>query len=98
MRLPSGRTEDRAAVAVPVYLIPLNASPLSEVAHTEEFVHTENVSPRGTRVIASKAWQMGKPALVRSAEGQFEWTGRVVYCERLPDGKFAVGLERSVHE
>jgi len=32
---------------------------------------------------------------VRSEEGQFEWTGRVVYCELLPDGKFAVGLQRS---
>lgn len=72
-----------------VCLIPPEDSPYSEIAHTE------NVSSHGARVIASKLWQAGKSALVRSEEGQFEWTGRVVYCERLPNGKFAVGLQRS---
>lgn len=89
MRLPADRTEERAAITVPVCLILPDNSPHSEIAHTE------NVSSHGARVIASKLWQTGKSALVRSAEGQFEWTGRVVYCERLPDGKFAVGLQRS---
>lgn len=89
MRLPADRTEDRAALTVSVCLTLLDNSSNSETAHTE------NVSPHGARVIASKLWQTGISALVRSEEGQFEWTGRVVYCQRLPDGKFAVGLQRS---
>lgn len=89
MRLRAERTEDRAAINVPVCLVLPDSSPHSEIAHTE------NVSSHGARVIASNAWQTGKSAVVRSEEGQFEWTGRVVYCERLPDGKFAVGLQRS---
>jgi len=90
MRLPAGRMEDRAAINVPVRLIPPDNSP-----HTE-FAHTENVSMHGARVIASELWHTGKSALVRSEAGQFEWTGRVVYCQRLPNGKFAVGLQRSL--
>ena len=89
MRLPAGRMEDRAAINVPVRLILPDNSPHSETAHTE------NVSTHGARVIAGKLWEVGKSALVRSEEGRFEWTGRVVYCERLPDDKFAVGLQRS---
>jgi len=89
MRHPASRTEERGAITVPVCLIPPDDSPLSEVAHTE------NVSSRGARVIASRLWQTGKSALVRSTQGEFEWTAHVVYCERLPDGKFAVGLQRS---
>ncbi|HEV2314357.1 MAG TPA: PilZ domain-containing protein [Candidatus Acidoferrales bacterium] len=89
MRFRADRTEDRAAISVPVCLIPPDNSPHSE------FAHTENVSTHGARVMASKLWQAGKSALVRSEEGRFEWTGRVIYCERLPDGKFAVGLQRS---
>jgi len=89
MRFRADRTEDRAAISVPVCLILPDNSPHAEIAHTE------NVSSHGARVIAGKFWQTEKSALVRSEEGQFEWTGRVVYCERLPDGKFAVGLQRS---
>jgi hypothetical protein len=89
MRVPTDRTEDRAAIAVAVCLILPDNSPHSEIGRTV------NVSSHGARVIANQLWQTGKSALVRSEEGQFEWTGRVVYCERLPDGKFAVGLQRS---
>ena len=89
MRFPSDRIEGRAAITVRVCLILPDNSPQSEIARTE------NVSSHGARVIAGKLWQTGKSALVRSEEGQFEWTGRVVYCQRLPDGKFAVGLQRS---
>jgi PilZ domain-containing protein len=81
--------EDRAAINVPVRLIP------ADNLRQSEFSHTENVSIHGARVIASEPWQTGKSALVRSEEGQFEWTGRVVYCLRLPDGRFAMGLQRS---
>ena len=88
MRLRADRTEDRAALTVSVCLISSDNSP-------SETAHTENVSSHGARVIASRPWQTGQSALVRSAEGQFEWTGRVVYCEHLPNGKFALGLQRS---
>ncbi len=88
MRFRADRTEDRAAISVAVCLIPPDNSRHSE------FARTENVSTHGARVIAGKLWQTGKSALVRSEEGQFEWTGRVIYCEHLPDGKFAVGLQR----
>ncbi|HEV2617484.1 MAG TPA: PilZ domain-containing protein [Candidatus Acidoferrales bacterium] len=89
MRPPAGRSEQRAQVAVTVRLI------AQEDSSPWEMAHTENVSSRGARVVTMKVWQTGKSALVRSTEGQFEWIGRVVYCQRLPDGQFAVGLQRS---
>ncbi|MGH9727836.1 MAG: hypothetical protein ACRD4V_04505 [Candidatus Acidiferrales bacterium] len=38
-----------------------------------EMAHTENVSSRGARVIASRVWQAGKSVRVGSTEGHFEW-------------------------
>lgn len=37
--------------------------------------------------------ELGKIIEIRSPEDGFVWRGRVVYCEPLLGGKFAVGLE-----
>lgn len=59
-----------------------------------EIAHTENISSRGIRVITIGRWQRGERPVIRSLEGQFEWSACVVYCQRLEDGRFAIGLER----
>jgi hypothetical protein len=36
---------------------------------------------------------MNERLLIKSADGELEADARVVYCERLLDGRFALGLE-----
>lgn len=54
---------------------------------------TENISLRGARVVTSKPWQPNDHVTVRSLLGSLRSRARVVYCEALEGGSFAVGLE-----
>lgn len=54
---------------------------------------TENVSPRGARVVTTKPWQVNEPLDLRSLLGNFRSRARVVYCQQLGEGSFAVGLQ-----
>jgi len=54
---------------------------------------TENVSPRGARVLTSQPWQPNERVTVRSLLGSLRSRARVVYCQPLADGAFAIGLE-----
>jgi hypothetical protein len=54
---------------------------------------TENVSVRGARVVTSRAWQPNERLNVRSLLGNFRSRARVVYCQSLGNGTFAIGLQ-----
>jgi hypothetical protein len=54
---------------------------------------TENVSSRGARVVTNWAWQPNERLNVRSLLGNFRSRGRVVYCQSLGNGTFAIGLQ-----
>jgi hypothetical protein len=54
---------------------------------------TENVSPRGVRVTTVERWQPGTPVLVTFLQNGIRSEGRIVYCQRVESGNFALGLE-----
>jgi PilZ domain-containing protein len=54
---------------------------------------TENVSAHGARVVLSHELPRDLPLNVRSMLGSLRSRARVVYCERMENGLFAVGLE-----
>lgn len=54
---------------------------------------TENVSAHGARVVVSQELPRDLRLNVRSMLGSLKSRARVVYCERLVNGSFAVGLE-----
>jgi len=54
---------------------------------------TENVSPHGARVVVSQQLPADLRLNVRSMLGSLKSRARVVYCERMENGLFAVGLE-----
>ena len=54
---------------------------------------TENVSAHGARVVVSQELPRDLRLNVRSMLGSLKSRARVVYCERLENGLFAVGLE-----
>ena len=87
MPMRSGRLEKRTRLAVPVRI-----SSLQEPSAGERTT-TENVCSLGLRVLVQRARELNERLLIKSADGELQADARVVYCERLHDGRFALGLE-----
>jgi hypothetical protein len=87
MAVPSGRSTKRIQKELVVELALPGTSQLKEPAIAQ------NVSARGMRVATGQVWRPGDTVLLTSQESGFRSQARVVYCQRLENDKFAVGLE-----
>jgi hypothetical protein len=57
----------------------------------------ENVSDHGARVISRRRWRSGEHLLITSRFPPFHSTAaRVVYCQTLLDGLYAIGCESTM--
>jgi hypothetical protein len=81
------RLENRTRVRVTVDLSGL------DIHATAQQGITENVSARGARVVTNQPWQPNERITVRSLLGSLRSRARVVYCQPLDQGSFAIGLE-----
>jgi len=54
---------------------------------------TENVSAHGLRVRTALSWKRDSYLIVQSSEYVLWARGKVIYCQALRDGTFAIGLE-----
>jgi hypothetical protein len=79
-----GRTEKRLLLSVPLELEDPNGA---------ERATTENVSSIGARVLTRRAMEPNERLMVRFLELSLRTQARVVYCHRLPDGRFGLGLQ-----
>src|SRR3979490_768552 len=87
MSTKSGRLEKRIRLAVPVEISrPQNPS-------VAERTTTENVCSLGIRVLTQRARDLNERLLINSLVGDLRTLARVVYCQRLQDGRFGVGLQ-----
>ena len=66
---------------------------LSQMLRSKEAAIAQNVSARGMRVATEHVWRPGDSVLLSSPEFSFRTQARVVYCQRLENNMFAVGLE-----
>lgn len=82
----TARIEKRIRLAVPVQI-----SSLQNPSVTERTL-TENVCSIGARVISRAVKEPNERLLVRFLGGDLRNLAQVVYCQRLPDGRFAIGL------
>jgi hypothetical protein len=83
----SGRLEKRIRLAVPVEI-----STLQDPSATER-TSTENVCSLGVRVVSERRKELNERLMVRSLVGDLRAVARVVYCQRLFDGRFGVGMQ-----
>jgi len=83
----SGRLHRRIHLTVPVKLL----NPW-EPRVAEDGV-TENVSPRGARVLVKTPIEPDALLLLKSPTPRFRTSVRVVYCELLSGGQFGLGLQ-----
>jgi hypothetical protein len=87
--MTNGRSERRIARTMRVEVC------LQDNPELSEKMLTENVSAHGARVLVERKLQPGRRVLVRSPTEGVRSTARIVYCERVSEGRFAVGLELS---
>jgi hypothetical protein len=85
----AGRTERRLPMVVAVNLAPL--APANGERH--ERTYTDNISPHGARVRSTFAWRLGDLAEISPVSGETPVRGEVVYCQKLDDDHFFVGLK-----
>ncbi len=60
-------------------------------ADGEERTYTDNISQRGARVYSNRPWQLGDAVHV-TPRNEDPARGNVVYCQRLDDGRFVIGV------
>lgn len=87
MFLPTGRSDRRIPIEVVVELARPDASQLEETAIAQ------NVSAHGMRITTEHVWHPGDPVLLGAPESGVRIRARVVYCQRIENNRFAVGLE-----
>jgi hypothetical protein len=83
-----GRMERRLPIIVVVSLA--QAEPRSP--ENEERTFTDNINSRGARVFSSRPWQRGD-AICVTPRNEDSASGSVVYCQKLDDGRFVLGVE-----
>lgn len=85
----SGREEKR----LPMMLEAKLASTESATAERQERVRVENISAHGVRLYATGPWRLGEQVEITPVVGEPPLRGGVIYCQKLADGRFVVGLE-----
>ncbi|MGH9713692.1 MAG: hypothetical protein ACRD5M_10395 [Candidatus Acidiferrales bacterium] len=81
------RREPRIPMEVGVHITGHPAIPGTETTFTE------NVSPRGARVLSVRRWKTDDRLTITTLTGSFRSIARVAYCQFIRDSGFAVGLE-----
>ena len=85
--MATSRSDKRITKEVAVELARPDASQLRETTIAQ------NVSDRGLRLTTESVWLPGESVLLSSPESGFRTQARVVYCKRMENNRFAVGLE-----
>jgi hypothetical protein len=88
-----GRMEKRLPIAIVVRLAHAHDQP----ANGAERTCTDNVSAHGARVVSSRPWQPGELAQVTSLKDEITILGKVVYCQKLLDDRYLIGLDFHGH-
>jgi len=87
--MSNGRSEKRIARTVSIEVC------LQDEPKLNERMLTENVSAHGARVFMERKLQPGQQVLVSSPKDGVRSQARIVYCLRVSEKRFAVGLELS---
>src|SRR5260370_42367605 len=83
----SGRLEKRIRLVAAVEICSVQNPAATKRATTENFCSL------GIRILTQRARELNERLWVRSLDENLQTLARVVYCQRLPDGRFGVGLQ-----
>ena len=85
--MSNGRSEKRIERAVSVEVC------MADEPKLRERMLTENVSGHGARIFMERKLQTGQQVLVSLPKEGLQSQARIVYCQRVSEKRFAVGLE-----
>lgn len=85
----SGRKERRLPIMVVVRL----AASERVSGESCERTYTDNISPRGVRVLSTRSWQPGQCAEIIPVKEETPALGEVVYCQKVENDRFFVGFK-----
>lgn len=83
-----GRMEKRRSIAIVVHLARVGDLPVDGT----EMTYTDNISAHGARVVSKRSWQPGEVVQLTSWKDETPLRGKVVYCHRLADDRYGIGL------
>ena len=84
----SGRLERRLPIIVIVRLAQVDRAS----SHGDERTFTDNISAQGARIFSRHPWQPGDEVMVTPVNEETT-CGNVVYCQRLADDRFGIGVK-----
>ena len=84
-----GRREKRLPIIIVVRLSRVRQLPANDAERT----YTDNVSAHGARVYSNYRWKHGEQAQITPWEEESPMRGEVVYCQRLDNDRFCIGLK-----
>ena len=84
--LPEGRKQQRVRDRFLAQILAIHDPKLTELAAVE------NVSSLGFRLVTERLWEPGAHVILTSSTGNVWARARVVYCQSVGAGAFAVGL------
>jgi len=84
----SGRLERRLPIIVIVCLAQVDRAS----TQGEERTFTDNISAHGARVFSKHPWQLGDAVMVTPVNEETT-CGSVVYCQRLADDRYSIGVK-----
>jgi hypothetical protein len=77
---------------LPIIVVVRLAGLESAGTDAEERTFTDNISPHGARIFSNRAWQPGEAVRVTPLQ-QDTSCGKVVYCQKLFDDRYSIGLQ-----
>jgi hypothetical protein len=85
----NGREERRLPIMMEVNLAPAGVASAERCERT----FTDNISPHGIRLQSTNVWKRGEQAEVTPRKGESSMLGQVVYCQRIGNDRYFVGLK-----
>jgi PilZ domain len=77
---------------LPIIAIVRLAPAQGAAADGEERTYTDNISPHGARIFSKHDWQLDEVVWI-TLLSQDVACGKVVYCQRLPDNRYSIGVK-----
>jgi hypothetical protein len=77
---------------LPIAMLVNLASAQAQGATGPELTYTDNVSAHGACVVSNRSWQPGETAEITSLLDQIAMRGKVVYCRKCDEDRYAIGL------
>lgn len=77
---------------LPIAMLVNLSSGQAQGTNVAEMTYTDNVSAHGACVVSNRQWEPGEIAEVTSLLDQIAMRGRVVYCRKHGEDRYAIGL------